>query len=139
MSKVKYRGTSFDEWKRANGYTADTTNGISQLEGMSDADYSIGQKLYNAYIRDQEAKAAHDTSVKNLTDDKEAAIASAAVSYDRLKKYLPQQLAKQGLYGTGVSEDAYLCLRRRAVVWKTSSRNRSEQKRLGSWTDDRNF
>lgn len=107
---VKYRGTSFDAWKKANGYTDDTSNGIVQKAGMSDADYEIGQKLYNAYLRGNEATTARDVALSQLESDKADSARAAEVSYMRLQKYLPQQLAKQGLYSKGVTEDAYLKL-----------------------------
>lgn len=107
---VKYRGTSFEEWKKANGYTDDTSNGIVQKAGMSNADYEIGQKLYNAYLRGNEATTVHNTALSQLESDKADSERAAEISYMRLQKYLPQQLAKQGLYSKGVTEDAYLKL-----------------------------
>ena len=114
MANVKYKGTNFLDWYKANyngqEYDPNNKNGISQIEGMSDADYDIGQTLYNAYLRNNEADAAHQTAMSALADDKASAERSADVSYMRLQKYLPQQLAKQGLHSQGVTEDSYLKL-----------------------------
>lgn len=111
---VKYKGTSFEDWYKANYGTEYAPNaktaGISQTAGMSDTDYAIGRKLYDAYLKNNEATAAHNESLAVLDKDKASAEQAAKVSYMRLQKYLPQQLAKQGLYGTGVTEDAYLKL-----------------------------
>lgn len=111
---VKYKGTSFEDWYKANYGTEYAPNaksaGISQTDGMSDTDYAIGRKLYDAYLKNNEATAAHNESLAALDKDKASAEQAAKVSYMRLQKYLPQQLAKQGLYGTGVTEDAYLKL-----------------------------
>ena len=54
MAQVKYRGTSFEDWYKANYGTAydKSKGGISQTAGMADADYEIGQQLYNAYLKD---------------------------------------------------------------------------------------
>lgn len=113
MSQTKYKGTSFEEWYKANfGNAYDPNNkwDRSQADGMSDIDHTIGNKLYDAYIKNNEATAAHNESLAALDKDKTSAEQAAKVSYMRLQKYLPQQLAKQGLYGTGVTEDAYLKL-----------------------------
>ena len=111
---VKYKGTSFEDWYKANYGTEYAPNaksaGISQTEGMSDTDYAIGRKLYDAYLKNNEATATHNETLATLDKDKASAEQAAKVSYMRLQKYLPQQLAKQGLYGTGVTEDAYLKL-----------------------------
>lgn len=113
MSQTKYKGTSFEEWYKANfGNAYDPNNkwDRSQANGMSDIDHTIGNKLYDAYIKNNEAAAVHNESLATLDKDKASAEQAAKVSYMRLQKYLPQQLAKQGLYGTGVTEDAYLKL-----------------------------
>lgn len=113
MSQTKYKGTSFEEWYKANfGNAYDPNNkwDRSQADGMSDIDHTIGNKLYDAYIKNNEATAVHNESLAALDKDKTSAEQAAKVSYMRLQKYLPQQLAKQGLYGTGVTEDAYLKL-----------------------------
>lgn len=113
MSQTKYKGTSFEEWYKANfGNAYDPNNkwDRSQANEMSDIDHTIGNKLYDAYIKNNEATAAHNESLAALDKDKASAEQAAKVSYMRLQKYLPQQLAKQGLYGTGVTEDAYLKL-----------------------------
>lgn len=112
MAQVKYRGTSFEDWYKANYGTAydKSKGGISQTAGMADADYEIGQQLYNAYLKDNEAATAHNTALEQMATDKANSERSAAISYAKLQKYLPQQLAKQGLYSQGVTEDAYLKL-----------------------------
>jgi hypothetical protein len=113
MSQTKYKGTSFEEWYKANfGNAYDPNNkwDRSQANGMSDIDHTIGNKLYDAYIKNNEATAAHNESLVALDRDKASAEQAANISYMRLQKYLPQQLAKQGLYSQGVTEDAYLKL-----------------------------
>jgi hypothetical protein len=113
MSQTKYKGTSFEEWYKANfgnEYAPNNKWDRSQANGMSDTDHTIGNKLYDAYIKNNEATTAHNESLATLDRDKASAEQAAKISYMRLQKYLPQQLAKQGLYGTGVTEDAYLKL-----------------------------
>lgn len=111
MSKVKYQGNSFEEWWKAHyGTDYNGKSGIYKTDSMNDADYSIGQKLYNSYLNEQDLTNKYNTSKETLTQNKRDAEIAADVSYQRLQKYLPQQLAKQGLYGTGMSEDAYLKL-----------------------------
>lgn len=108
---AKYVGNSFKDWWNAHYGTAyNGTDSLSKTEGMSEEDYAIGQKLYDAYLNENKLTAAYNTSKESLGQNKADAERAADISYQRLQKYLPQQLAKQGLYGTGLSEDAYLKL-----------------------------
>ena len=111
MANVNYQGNDFKEWWKANyGSDYDGKSAIYKKDSMNEADYSIGQKLYNSYLNQQDLTNQYNTSKETLTQNKRDAEIAADVSYQRLQKYLPQQLAKQGLYGTGMSEDAYLKL-----------------------------
>ena len=108
---AKYVGNSFKDWWNAHyGTDYNGTDSLSKTEGMSEEDYAIGQKLYDAYLNENKLTAAYNTSKESLGQNKADAERAADISYQRLQKYLPPQLAKQGLYGTGLSEDAYLKL-----------------------------
>ena len=108
---AKYVGNSFKDWWNAHyGTDYNGTDSLSKTKGMSEEDYAIGQKLYDAYLNENNLTAAYNTSKESLGQNKADAERAADISYQRLQKYLPQQLAKQGLYGTGLSEDAYLKL-----------------------------
>lgn len=111
MANLKYQGNDFEEWFKAHYGTAyDGKGSISKTEGMSDADYAYGQNLLNMYQNQSKLTSDYNAAKDTLAQDKRDAEIAADVSMQRLQKYLPQQLAKQGLYGTGMSEDAYLKL-----------------------------
>lgn len=105
-----YVTTEFTDWYKKHygkDYNGETT---WSNENMSNADWQIGQKLYSAYLENQRLDSEYGKGIKALDKAKEDAERSADITLQRMQKYLPQQLAKQGLYGTGMSEDAYLRL-----------------------------
>ena len=113
MANNSYTGPYYDKWaelykigKGQDGkYLAP-----EKTNEMSDTDYQIGQTLYRAYLENQRLDSDYAKGQQALADNKRNAEISADVTLQRMQKYLPQQLAKQGLYGTGVSEDAYIKL-----------------------------
>ena len=113
MANSSYTGPYYDKWaelykigKGQDGkYIAP-----EKTENMSDTDYQIGQTLYRAYLENQRLDSEYGKGKQALADNKREAEISADVTLQRMQKHLPQQLVKQGLYGTGVSEDAYLKL-----------------------------
>lgn len=117
MANIKYQGTSYEDWYKHH-FADPNTRSIDNIkfeapkktEGMSDADYQIGQALYRSYLENQRLDSEYGNGVKALDKAKDDAEISADITLQRMQKYLPQQLAKQGLYGTGMSEDAYLRL-----------------------------
>ena len=99
-----------DWWKHHYNETYNGQALSSKPDTMSDADYKIGQQLYNSYVQGNKYQTDYNNAVADSAKRTEAAKISADVSRQRLEKYLPQQLALQGLYGTGMSEDSYLKL-----------------------------
>lgn len=114
-----YQTTDYTKWYekflKNQGNSQPMSNGgvlaaPTKTDEMSDADYQIGQHLYRAYLENQRLDSEYGNGVKALDKAKDDAEISADITLQRMQKYLPQQLAKQGLYGTGMSEDAYLRL-----------------------------
>lgn len=99
-----------DWWKHHYNETYNGQALSSKPDTMSDADFRIGQQLYNSYVQGNKYQTDYNNAVADSAKRTEAAKISADVSRQRLEKYLPQQLALQGLYGTGMSEDSYLKL-----------------------------
>ena len=105
-----YQAKDFEDWYQHHYKTAyDGNTGWTQGK-MSDYDWQVGQKLYNSYNKKQYYQQEHDKAAEASAQRATSAKISADVSRQRLEKYLPQQLALQGLHGTGMSEDAYLKL-----------------------------
>lgn len=106
-----YQAKDFEDWYMHFNDGAKYTGGEwTRTENMNDYDYQLGQKLYNLYKQSSQYQTEHDNAAAASAERMAAAKVSADVSRQRLEKYLPQQLALQGLYGTGMSEDAYLKL-----------------------------
>ena len=110
MAGITYQGNDYEEWYKQMYNGATDYKAPTKADGMSDYDYQIGQKLYNSYKQGQLYQQEYDRAVEGSEKRTTAAKVSADVSRQRLEKYLPQQLALQGLHGTGMSEDAYLKL-----------------------------
>ena len=118
---LAYQGESFEDWYKANygGSTYDPNKGFARHEGISDADWNYGNKLYNYYQQEQTLEnnnsAVKDLLEKNYAQSIESLDASkkqsqqeASIMYDKLMKYLPDQVRSQGLGGLGASESAML-------------------------------
>lgn len=116
-----YSGNSFEEWwKQHYGTDYDgTSTNITKNEKMTDEDVAIGRQLLNNYLNKKKVESDFDTSQNtllqkytaaksNLNENKRLAQQNASITYDKLKKYLPQQLKAQGLAGLGVSESTLL-------------------------------
>ena len=134
MAKQSYVGTDYDKWAELYGigkgqdgkYLAPT-----KTEDMSNSDYKIGTALYNAYYNNTRLDSDYANAKDTFAQDKRDAEIAADVTLQRMQKYLPQQLAKQGLYGTGMSEDAYIKLQNQyqkdiSEIGKTYSTNMTD-------------
>lgn len=118
--KVKYQGNSFEDWYKTN-YGKDWQEGgtLARADGMSDADWEIGQSLYNSrtarsnidsnYNRSKtELETAYGTNVAELEADRARQARDASYTHELMKKYLPEQIKARGLSGSGVSESTLL-------------------------------
>ena len=121
MADIYQTSDYTDWWTKMYGNTANNgtilsapvktfTGSDGKEETLSDADYRIGQQLYNSYKQEMQYQKDHDAAAAASKTAMENAKIEADITRQRMEKYLPQQLALQGLYGTGVSEDAYLKL-----------------------------
>ncbi|MBR2474159.1 MAG: hypothetical protein IKB51_03925 [Clostridia bacterium] len=113
MANQGYVGTDYDKWAKLYGIGMGQDGKYiapEKTNEMSDTDYQIGQTLYRAYLENQRLDSEYGKGKQTLADNKREAEIAADVTLQRMQKYLPQQLVKQGLYGTGASEDAYLKL-----------------------------
>lgn len=124
MSKYgnKYSGNSFEEWYQKHYgkvYDGISTDLSKDGTDMSDEDLAIGKQLLSNYQNkkkiESDFKTSQDTLLNNyssakgeLNENKRVSEQNASVTYEKLKKYLPQQLKAQGLDGLGVSESALL-------------------------------
>ncbi len=121
QNKITYTTNSFDDWYNNfyhGKYDYENNPGFKK-ENMTDADFALGQQLFNIYQNKEKINAEFDENKKNLLDNygsanntldekKRSSEQNAYITYEQLKKYLPQQLKAQGLGGLGVSESALL-------------------------------
>lgn len=117
---LSYEGDSFTDWyQKLYGTAYNPQTGLQRQEGISDADWNYGNTLYNYYQREQNLTNSNTTvkdqleqnyldSVNALEASKRQSQQEASIMYDKLQKYLPQQIQAQGLGGLGVSESAML-------------------------------
>ncbi len=114
-----YQAKDFEDWYKHhyktdydgnNTWTQTFKGSDGKEKTIGDYDWQAGQKLYNLYQQGQQYQTEHDNEVTASAQRAMEAKIAADVSRQRLEKYLPQQLALQGLYGTGMSEDSYLKL-----------------------------
>lgn len=118
---VKYRGNSFEDWYKANynGATYDPKKGFQRGAEMNDADWAIGQSLYNSYTAKNNRKSQYDSSVSELERlygtntatleaDRDRSLREASFTHELMQKYLPEQIKARGLSGSGVSESTLL-------------------------------
>jgi hypothetical protein len=104
--------SNFEDWYK-NRYGTDYDGStFSKLDGMSDDDWEIGQSLYNKYNSYNRTTADllenYNKSKNELDTSKKNSQQMASITYDKLKKYLPTQIAAQGLGGLGTSESTLL-------------------------------
>ena len=99
--------TDFLKWYRDN-YGADYQGGGLTQGALSDGDFDVGQTLYKYYLQDQTAAEQRNAALRDMAAERSAAEQSASITYDKLQKYLPQQLRAQGLGNLGVSDSAML-------------------------------
>lgn len=99
--------TDFLKWYR-DSYGSDYKGGGLSQGNLSDGAFDVGQTLYKYYLQDQMASGQRDAALKSLASERSAAEQSASITYDKLQKYLPQQLRAQGLGNLGVSDSAML-------------------------------
>ncbi len=110
MGDTIYQAKDFEDWYQYHYKTKYDRNNTWTQGDIDDYDWQLGQKLYNLYQQGQYYQGEHDRAAADSAQRATDAKIAADVSRQRLEKYLPQQLALQGLYGTGMSEDAYLKL-----------------------------
>lgn len=99
--------TDFLKWYR-DSYGADYQGGGLTQGALSDGDFDVGQTLYKYYLQDQTAAEQRNAALRDMAAERSAAEQSASITYDKLQKYLPQQLRAQGLGNLGVSDSAML-------------------------------
>ncbi len=118
----KYQGNDYLQWYKTNFGTDYDTNadpGWSRPEGMTDVDYEIGVKLYQAYLSNklledmygsqtEELQDQYDDSIAALDTSKNTSLQQADVLRQRVEKYLPAQLKAQGLGGLGIGQQMQL-------------------------------
>lgn len=117
-----YQGNDYLQWYKTNFGTDYDTNadpGWSRPEGMTDVDYEIGVKLYQAYLSNklledmygsqtEELQDQYDDSIAALDTSKNTSLQQADVLRQRVEKYLPAQLKAQGLGGLGIGQQMQL-------------------------------
>lgn len=106
-SSVPKYETDFLKWYK-NSYGTDYQGGSLSKGTLSDGEFDVGQTLHKYYLQEQQAKEQKDAALEKLRAERSAAEQSASITYDKLQKYLPQQLRAQGLGNLGVSDSALL-------------------------------
>lgn len=71
-------------------------------------DYSTGEATKRASESLGEFERYYNLAKQSLDQEKTSAQQNASIMYDKMKKYLPEQIKAQGLGGLGVSESAML-------------------------------
>jgi hypothetical protein len=128
--KYTYKdGDSYKDWYLANtGKEWDGTYLTARPEGMSDADWTQGMLMQQFDANKAAAEATRDQTkaglgdiYKQQTSANQASFHSmanqygqqmkgeleyAGVLHERMKKYLPQQMAAQGMGGMGITQTA---------------------------------
>lgn len=128
--KYTYRdGEGYGDWYRANtGQEWDGTYLNAKPEGMSDVDWTqgrmiqqfegnkgaaaaqkaqTGQQLTDIYNQQTSAaQASYDSLAKQYQTQMKGELEYAGVLHERMKKYLPQQMAAQGMGGMGITQTA---------------------------------
>lgn len=111
-SEYKKSTANTDKWKEwylkntGNEYQEGTA--FSRIEGLTDKQNEIGNNLYNAYINESALNNQFDIAQKDIARQQSIGEQQAAITLERLKKYLPTALKQQGLSGLGVSQSAYI-------------------------------
>ena len=128
--KYTYKdGEGYADWYRANmGTEWDGTYLNAKPEGMSDVDWTqgrmiqqfegnkeaaaeqkaqTGQQLTDIYNQQTSAaQASYDSLAKQYQTQMKGELEYAGVLHERMKKYLPQQMAAQGMGGMGITQTA---------------------------------
>lgn len=129
-----YNGNAdFLKWYKTHyGVDYDGKSELTRKEGMSDGDWNVGTILQNYYIQSKEnerqrtegisainkrydemidtAVAGYDSARDRLGANKSTAQQNAAITYQKLQKYLPMRQRAEGLGGLGTESagiDAY--------------------------------